>query len=75
MAVRVLGIALALACVGCGKHYESLSAGSVGCPPDAITVSDVNTSGAATTWRAVCAGRTFDCTLTPAGTVNCAPER
>lgn len=59
---------------GCGGHYEHLSSGSIGCPPEQITVSDEEMSGNSTTWRATCQGRTYDCTQVGTAAVTCTQE-
>lgn len=60
-----------LALAGCGGHYEHLAAGSVGCPPDQVSIDNVEHNGSATTWQATCSGRVFDCTQVGNGTVTC----
>lgn len=59
---------------GCGGHYEHLSAGSVGCDPNDITIDGISHNGGTASWDATCNGKTFVCTETPAEQVSCAKK-
>jgi hypothetical protein len=71
---KLIALAL-LALTGCGGHYESLSAGAVGCDPGRINTDNVAYNGSTTTWQATCGGRTFECTQVGNGNVTCTAER
>jgi hypothetical protein len=76
-AARALCAVLVLA--GCGafsvspERLKAPTAGSIGCPPAEIDISNVNRDslGNPTAWEARCRGRVFQCST--GSTVACAP--
>lgn len=78
MSLRAIAIVvLATAVPGC-TTLADVSAGQVGCPPAAITVSDENRTMGGTTWTAECNGQQYFCSAHGGGEgattqVSCAP--
>jgi hypothetical protein len=69
----VLMLAVLAGSIGCGRAWQDMSSGSVGCAPDDIGISDAQPAGGGETWQATCNGKTFYCTETANGNVNCSP--
>lgn len=65
MRTLLAGLALLTSALACAPSRGSKSAGSIGCPPDEIQISDEDSSSgwgsSADTWVATCRGRRFIC--------------
>lgn len=65
MRIWLIGMALALTVTACAPSLESKSAGSIGCLPSEVAISDEDSSAgwgsSSDTWVATCRGRRFIC--------------
>ena len=71
--MRTALILVMLTLVGCGSHrqLQNMSAGSTGCRPQAIEVSDTRGGAATRTWTARCNGATYQCTHSVYSSATC----
>jgi hypothetical protein len=61
---RALALALATPLAACGNYLADVSSGQIGCEPERITIQNVETGIYRRTWKAICGGRVYLCTLT-----------
>lgn len=62
--------------IGCGsqRQLRNMSAGSTGCRPQAIQISDTQGGAATRTWTAGCNGATYQCSLAGYSNATCTPN-
>jgi hypothetical protein len=64
------------ACGGTVPQLQTLTSGSIGCPPAEIEISNIDRRGAfgsPTSWQSMCRGQTFQCSLVGRQTIGCTP--
>jgi hypothetical protein len=78
--VACLTGALLVAASACGgsttAQLQTLTSGSIGCPPAEIEISNLDRRGAfgsPTSWQSTCRGRTFECSVTGRESIGCTP--
>jgi hypothetical protein len=66
-------LALAMLLTGCfgTRSMRMASAGTTGCSPDSIEVSDERHTVGVRAWTATCAGETYQCTVVGQGDASC----
>jgi hypothetical protein len=67
-------ILLATACAPTTEQLQALSAGSIGCPQDEISIANrQEVNNAVSSWQADCRGHSFVCGISGRSEIACAP--
>ncbi len=66
--------ALTLLVTACAIPTKDLTAGQIGCPAQEIKVVSQSGDFRASSWVAVCRGKTFNCSYTPGTKAACTEE-
>lgn len=69
----LLTTSIALGGSGCARDLARSSSGAIGCPPDAIDVSEISVGWSEMSWTARCRDTTFYCSGESGP--SCAPSR
>lgn len=70
--IFVASIVMTVGLVGCARDLARSSSSAIGCPPEAIEVSEVSVGWSQMSWTARCRGVTFYCS--GESSAQCAPE-
>lgn len=67
-------VSLGLMLTACAIPTKELTAGQIGCPAPEIKVVSQSGDFRASSWVAVCRGKTFSCSYTPGTKATCTEE-
>ncbi|MEX1362968.1 MAG: hypothetical protein AB1Z98_07570 [Nannocystaceae bacterium] len=70
----LLMASVALGSSGCARDLARSSSGAIGCPPDAIDVSEISVGWSEMSWTARCRDTTFYCSGESGPSCTPAPE-